>query len=121
MPDSSSINKQISYGEYVAVNDKFKAERDAGMEIYNAFLMPYNAEQEIYSQITDNYFSVGEAVADWKQSTESYQRVQGILVDVKFLIENNCKPNQSEIIKLAEVIKKSIENNNTRNTKGQGN
>ena len=121
LPDSSSINKQISYGENVAVNDKFKAERDAGMEIYNAFLMPYNAEQEIYSQITDNYFSVGEAVADWKQSTESYQRVQGILVDIKFLIGNNCKPNQSEITKLAEAIKKSIENNNTRNTKGQGN
>ena len=42
--------------------------------------------------MTDNKFSFetvfgnfGEAVGDWKENTKNYKRVQGIVVDTRFL------------------------------------
>lgn len=115
LPNSSSINKQISYGEYVHFNPKFKAERENGMEVYNAFIMPYDSTRQPFDEVDDNYYSVGEAVSTWKNSDENYQRVQGILVDVKHLISNKIRPSNSEILRLSEAIKESISNNDERN------
>ena len=47
---------------------------------------------------------MGEAIADWKKNTQSYERVQGILVDVNFLIGNVSRPNRKEIMKLSNKI-----------------
>lgn len=116
LPNSSSINKQISYGEYVTYNEKFAEERKNGMEVYNAFLMPYDSEYEIYNfkKQVDNFYSIGEAISEWKDGKENYQRVQGILVDTKWLIKNSIRPSDSEILKLSEAIKNSIEENKKR-------
>lgn len=113
LPNSSSINKQISYGEYVTYNEKFAEERKNGMEVYNAFLMPYDSKYEAYNlkKQVDNYYSIGEAISEWKDGKENYQRVQGILVDTKWLIKNSIRPSGSEILKLSEAIKNSIEEN----------
>lgn len=116
LPNSSSINKQISYGEYVTYDAKFADERIAGMEVYNAFLMPYDSKEEVYNFVkeTDNYYSIGEAVSEWKDGKQNYHRVQGILVDVKWLIKNSIRPSENEILKLSTAIKKSIEENKKR-------
>lgn len=116
LPNSSSINKQISYGEYVTYNEKFAEERKNGMEVYNAFLMPYDSKYEIYNfkKQVDNYYSIGEAISEWKDGKEKYQRVQGILVDIKWLIKNSIRPSGIEILKLSEAIKNSIEENKKR-------
>lgn len=114
LPNSSSINKQISYGEFIATNKKFEKERQDGLTIYNAFLMPYDASKQLYNEDQRDYYSIGEAIADWKNSNEEYQRVQGILIDTKFLMFNTLKPNTKEIKKLSEEIIKSIENNKQR-------
>lgn len=106
LPNSSSVNKQITYGEHV-INEKV---RD-GEGVYNAFLMPYDSERQPYNQEEGHYYSVGEAVSSWKPSNENYQRVQGILVDIKFLIKNLIKPNNNEIVKLSNAIKESLEEN----------
>lgn len=39
LPESTSINKQITYGEYIAKEDKFKKKHGENMKVYNAFLM----------------------------------------------------------------------------------
>lgn len=106
LPNSSSINKQITYGEHV-LNEIVKD----GEMVYNAFLMPYDSNKQPYNEDEEHYYSIGEGVSSWKESDESYQRVQGILVDVKFLINNMIKPNNKEIIKLSNSIKKSLEEN----------
>ena len=106
LPNSSSINKQITYGEH-AVNEIVKD----GESVYNAFLMPYDSKRQPYNQKDGYYYSVGEGVSSWKSSDESYQRVQGILVDIKFLIKNSIKPNNNEIIKLSKAIRASLEEN----------
>ena len=42
LPRSTSINKQITYGEYVATDPKFKDENGHAPPVYNVFLMPFN-------------------------------------------------------------------------------
>lgn len=111
LPPSSSINKQISYGEYIATNKKFEKDRNKGMKIYNAFIMPYNKEDAPYNKIDENYYSIGEARSDWKNSDKDWEKVQGILLDVKMLMNNVVKPNQNEIMKLSKMIEESIEKN----------
>ncbi len=44
LPESTSINKQITYGEYIAEETKFKKIHGENFKTYNAFLMPYNME-----------------------------------------------------------------------------
>jgi len=110
LPPSSSINKQITYGEYIATNHKFQQLRDKGMKVYNAFLMPFNSEGRDHSENRGTYYSIGEAISEWKNSTASYERVQGILIDIKDLMNNKVRPSTNEIIKLASEIRK-INNN----------
>lgn len=104
LPKSSSISKQITYGEYIAQQDKFKKMYGENFKVYNAFLMPFNSLDQY-----DNLLRVGEAYGDWKQNKESYERVQGILVDIKHLMKISTSQNEEEILKLAKVIELSME------------
>lgn len=97
LPASSSIEKQIVYGEYVEASQNIP-----GDKIYNAFIMPFDSgfEEEPYK-----FVSVG--TADWKQYdniSANYNYVLGILIDTRYLIEQNCKHNISEIEKLSDLI-----------------
>lgn len=110
LPKSTDINKQISYAEYIVNNPMFEIERQSGKKIINAFLMPFSKNRNNFGT-EENYFSIGEAVADWKHSTEDFERVQGILVDVKSIIANSVRPNQIEIKNLSMAIEESLKKN----------
>ncbi len=98
LPESTSINKQITYGEYIAEQKKFKDKHGSSYNVYNAFLMPYDKGED------HNIIKIGEAVSDWKDNYKKYERVQGILVDIKFLMQK-CVPQDEKLIeKLAKVI-----------------
>lgn len=107
LPNSTSINKQITYAEYIAENHQFTEMQIGERTVQNAFLMPFNKEKNDFGTDT-NYYSIGEATADWKSAAKDYERVQGILVDVKGLISNSSKPNYREIKKLSKAIKESL-------------
>ena len=47
---------------------------------------------------------VGEAVSNWKDNSEKYQKIQGILIDVKTLMNINVRQEMKEIEKLAKLI-----------------
>ena len=100
LPASSSIEKQIVYGEYVEANFGVP-----GSEIYNAFVMPFaGSANEPY-----RFVSVG--TADWKTysgTSANYDYVLGILMDTKYLIEQHSKHNESEIERLSELIESSL-------------
>ncbi|WP_051630137.1 LlaJI family restriction endonuclease [Mycoplasma simbae] len=98
LPDSASINKQISYGEYIATNIKFKNEIYSGARIYNAFLMPYSSSSE------DKYEYIGVAKSDWKDNLQDYHYIHAFLIDIKHLMSNLAKPNFTEIKNLSSKI-----------------
>jgi hypothetical protein len=101
LPASSSIEKQIVYGEYVETN--LGIPRD---KIYNAFVMPFDSGSE-----DDPYRFVSVGTADWKTygiNSANYEYVLGILMDTRYLLEQHSKHNTSEIEVLSDLIVSSL-------------
>ena len=104
LPNSSSINKQITYGEYIAKNIDMLKKYENSFKVYNAFLMPYESK-EINEE---KYKWIGEAYSEWKNNSKEYERIQGILIDVKYLMSLNNKYNLVEISKISKIIKNNF-------------
>ncbi len=105
LPESTSINKQITYGEYIAESEKFM---QAGKHptVYNAFIMPYDSLGKKFSTGASIHY-IGSATSDWKRGKKKYENVLGILMDVKYLMGIDSRMDQSEILKLAELIEEN--------------
>lgn len=103
LPPSSSIEKQIVYGEYAEMQKKIPGEN-----IYNAFIMPYKSDSS-----SEHYKFVSIGTSNWKDykaSPPNYYFVLGVLLDTRFLIEEYSRRNISEIEKLSELITESLKN-----------
>ena len=107
LPESTSINKQITYGEYIAENEKFKELHGSNLSVYNAFLMPYDSHNPLWNS-EDNLHFVGEAVSNWKDNSKAYHRIQGVMVDTKYIMSIAVTQDLREIEKLADLIEKSM-------------
>lgn len=88
LPGSDSIQKQVTYGEFINTNFNLKKDYEC---IYNAFIIPYNKNKNNFD-LTSNIEYRGYAKCDWKLDTkhfdEKYLRVAVILIDTKYLIDN---------------------------------
>lgn len=106
LPQSSSINKQITYGEYIASMDGLREKFGEEATVYNAFLMPYSMFNRKFatSSAEQRYRHIGEAVSDWKTGKYEYEHVQGILIDIRSLMHNYVRHNEPEIKNLAGLI-----------------
>lgn len=111
LPNGPDINKQITYGEYI--------ERAKGIDsdvLYNAFIMPFNsannffmevgADGELIPSISSDIGNIGEAVGDWKPNPKKYERVQGIVMDTRFLMYNYIGMPDQQKQQLADAIQK---------------
>lgn len=78
--ESTFINKQITYGEFIAEQERFKEKHGKNYKVYNAFIIPYAQEN---GEILKN---MEVAYSDWKTNKKSYKNIQGILLDVKNLM-----------------------------------
>lgn len=103
LPNSSSINKQITYGEYIDNHmNKYSSDK-----IFNAFLMPYNRNNNPFGT-AESIENIGEATGKWRNGSDqkNYDKVQGIVVDVRTLIHNRFGQSVSYINQLADAIEK---------------
>ena len=80
LPNASSISKQVTYGEYLE-----KAHGIGNDSLFNAFIMPYNMQQNLFG-LTEPIGTIGEAVSDWKTNKLNYERIQGIVIDTRYLM-----------------------------------
>lgn len=108
LPESTSINKQITYGEYIAGSAKFQKEFGEEFNVYNAFLMPFDANSPAWKGCQD-VIRIGESISNWKSNEETYERIQGILIDMKHLMRITVHQDESEIIQLANCIESVFE------------
>lgn len=106
LPDSSSINKQITYAEYI-----YSQKQVPDSSLFNAFLMPYNAAKNLFS-IQSVFSNIGVAVGDWKSNTHNYEKIQGILVDTRYLMYHYTGNPKNSIIALAQSIESALAANN---------
>lgn len=100
LPGSSSINKQITYGEYVSQLNKFDDKN-----IYNAFLMPFSKD-EWDCPIQFKY--IGDASSEWKSNKLRYEKIKGILVDTNYLLKAFTLKDNSAISDLSKLIEDSF-------------
>lgn len=102
LPATSSIQKQITYGDYVAVKG-FADEND----IYNAFVMPYAAKD---GEDVLKFVSVGTADwIDYSDETANYKYVLGILLDTRHIMQTYSRRNRREIFNMSELILNSLQ------------
>ena len=106
LPRSTSINKQITYGEFIATESKFKTLDKKSPIVFNAFIMPFDKCKNPF-KTSDNMFYIGEARGDWKSFGINYERVQGILLDVKWLMNKAGNKSSKDICKLADFIEEN--------------
>lgn len=100
LPGSSSINKQITYGEYVSQLNTF-----LDKNIYNAFLMPFSKDDWDCSR---PFKYIGEASSEWKSNKLRYEQIKGILVDTNYLLKAFSLKDNSAIIQLSQLIEDSF-------------
>lgn len=101
LPATSSIQKQITYGEYISARH-FAESND----IYNAFVMPFAA-----CDGDDPLKFVSVGTADWIEyspETENYKYVLGILLDTKHIMRTYSRRNAREILDMSQLILESI-------------
>lgn len=87
LPNTDSIQKQITYGDFVLKNYRNK---ENIKDIYNAFIIPYNCKDNNLN-INGKIENIGYATCNWKNITsisEKYLKIQVILIDTKYLIES---------------------------------
>ena len=105
LPNASSINKQITYGDYI------NRKNIDSNNIYNAFLIPYNSENKLFNE-KGKFINIGESVGLWRDNNLKYEHIQGILVDTKFLMEIYSNRDKNNIISLANTIEEKFKTNN---------
>ena len=108
LPEYTSINKQITYGEYIDEQKSFRQKYGDNMMVYNAFLMPFNSKSDKW-MTEDKVIRIGQAYGDWKTNLKSYEKVQGIVVDIKYLMKLSTRQNEEEIRVLADKIAKYVD------------
>lgn len=102
LPNGSSINKQITYGEYIETYIGIEAD-----SLFNAFIMPFNKAKNPFN-ISENVGNIGEAVGDWRENKKYYERIQGIVIDTRYLMYHYSGKPLKEKIALAECIEAVI-------------
>ena len=81
LPNSSDINKQITYGEYAA---KIAKEKNND-SVFNAFVMPYSKSANCFNAGRE-FADIGFAEGLWKDGIHEYEKIRGILVDTRYLL-----------------------------------
>lgn len=98
LPNGSSINKQITYGEYLEQQLKIPLG-----SIFNAFIMPFNMAKN-YFHIDAPVGVIGEAVGGWKGNNKPYERIQGIVMDTRYLMYHYLGKPMKDRVALADCI-----------------
>lgn len=103
LPNTDSVQKQITYGEHIENNFKYE-------KIYNAFILPYNKYNNLFN-LNNNIEYVGFSESSWKNenSIKYYEKVSVILIDTRYLIDCYIKYSDNNVNKLISSIQKIVD------------
>lgn len=106
LPGSGSILKQLAYAEYVETQKKAD-----GRNIYNAFIIPYDAESRkwLNEEKKGAYKTLcfGSSTGDWVHNGNAYEKIHGILLDVRSIMYRHPSSSKDDIAELADLIERS--------------
>lgn len=102
LPETTSIQKQITYGEYI---EKLKYE--GIKDIRNAFILPYDKLNNKfgYSNILEY---IGYATSEWKDNDKNHEVIHAFLIDLSHVIKTyNKMHHEFEIDSLVRNIEEN--------------
>jgi hypothetical protein len=107
LPGTGSILKQIAYAEFIETQLRDIPDQ-AGNDIFNAFILPYVAEDGRNVETSYRLENFGYAECDWRkgdaQDAKPYERIYGILLDVRSIMQRHPKSSDKDIAELAAKI-----------------
>lgn len=105
MPETTSIQKQITYGEYVK-----KVKAGQYDDVYSAFVLPYSKTQNRHADLFNEDMEVaGIGQATWLDAAGNNSRkIVAILLDTRFLISNWISRNEDNIDGIVSLIEQSL-------------
>ena len=106
LPNSSDINKQITYGAYIHTLKEIPNDK-----LFNAFLMPFNMFDNTFG-IKEEFGNIGEVTGDWSSNNikRNYEHIQGIVVDVRSLMYQHTGQSDHAQNELVKAIEFGLEN-----------
>ncbi len=110
LPETQSIQKQITYGDYAyhQLNEN---------KVRNAFILPYNKKLKGFVEDTNilkyndgNLAYFGQAYTDWRniEDQKDYENVYAFGIDFNYLLKNYNKPDYIIIDSLCSKIEELI-------------
>lgn len=107
LPTTTSIQKQITYGDNIICNLQQKENIKCA---YNAFVLPYNKHNNKFGY-DSNLEYIGFSEANWRKDELSHTRICAFLIDTKHLVSTWSQGNCAEDIKkLIEEIGNATKN-----------
>ena len=108
LPNTSSIQKQITYGDEVKKIEKY---------VRDAFILPYNKELDRFKYGNDaimldkqrNLAYIGFATSSWRKNDDDHTYVFSFLIDFNYLLNNYQKKNDNETLILFDAIEKKLD------------
>ena len=98
LPSTTSIQKQITYGDHIIANLKAADNIDS---VRNAFIIPYNKNNNDFGY-SENLEYIGYSKANWRSDTLSHEKVHAFLIDTKHLIstwsQGNCNEDIEKLV-----------------------
>lgn len=106
LPETTSIQKQITYGDFIK-NNKFEEEIK---NVRNAFILPYNKyDNKLNLNNTLEY--IGYSKTDYRKGGEDYEIIHAFLIDLKYVVETWNKQNHDtdvlDLVKQIETIQRT--------------
>ena len=109
LPETTSIQKQITYGDYLKKHFKDYNIKD----IRNAFILPYDKHHNVF-RTSELIHYIGFSTAEWKDNNEKYESIYAFLVDTKHIISFWNKGNhEKDIEMLIEQIEEAVNKKET--------
>ena len=111
LPDTQSLQKQITYGDYV--HNTIKDEH-----VRNAFILPYNKELEVFKNddsllrySENNLVYFGYADVDWRtdNKVEDYDFIHTFGIDFNYLLRNYKVADTKMIAELCASIEEKVQ------------
>ena len=109
LPETTSIQKQITYGDYLLELNKNK--EVSVNSIYNAFILPYDKLSNSFG-FSKNIEYIGYAKTEWNSKEKSHQFVYSFLIDLHHVVKVwNDYNHDDDVNLLVENIKQAIVKN----------
>ena len=105
LPETTSIQKQITYGDFIKNNKLGKKIK----KIRNAFILPYNKyDNKLGLSNTIEY--IGYSKTDYRKCEEDYEIIHAFLIDLKYVIETwNSKNHGNDVETFIKEIEKDCQ------------